>query len=91
MKITILALVATLCAGQVSAQESGNCLTIAEADAQKDISGDEIVAQINGPAGSILVLVKRADGTFKELMIFAGTVCHIQDFVADPRNASFVL
>ena len=90
MKLT-LAIITALCAGQVSAQEAGECMSLSEADVEKNAKGHTIVAQQPGPSGSVLVLVDRGDGSFKEVLVFAGTACHVKDFVSDPRKASFNL
>lgn len=66
--------------------ENGECVPISEADKMAEERGDAIVAYHSDPTG-VFFLVRRKDGTFKELFGDRKTLqlCHIQDFIGDPR------
>lgn len=73
------------------AQEAGDCLPVEEAQKRLDAEGTMVAHRI-APAGNILFLVQRNDGTFKEMAAFPegpitefSIICHMRDFVGDPR------
>ena len=99
MRLWTAALCGLLLAAPVYAQDAGECITLAEAGTRAEQAGDVIVASRPGPDG-LHLLVRRGDGTFKHLLATPTEmpatpetvmVCHIEDYIGDPRNPGAVL
>ncbi len=88
---TMAAAMAVIYAVPVWGQEAGNCISVDEADRLLKENGETIVGDIPvfGPTGIIGMrfLVERPNGTYKEVVydLSGGVVCHVQDFIGDPR------
>ncbi len=85
LKIAAAALSGFFIVSAAQTQEAGECISVEEADRLKDENGDMIVAHIPQPPVGVFFLIKRRDGTFKEVFASLGQVCHVQDFIGDPR------
>lgn len=88
LRIAAAALSGFLIASAALTQEAQECLSLEDTNKYLNDHNEVIVAQIPEPPIGIRFLVQRADGTFKEMFGTLGQVCHIQDFVGDPRLKS---